>query len=289
MTAVRTVAITGTTGYLGGALSEFVRGAGLEVVALNRHPHDATPSERFVPFSLGEPIAARAFDGVDALVHAAWNLSSDDEAAVNAQNVDGSVALFDAAIAAGVSRLLFVSSMSAYVGTRQVYGSMKLAVEAETLRRNGVVARPGLIYGPQAHGMARTLATVAKLPVWPSFGRGGLYTVHQDDLVNVLTTLVEQFELTAGNVIGVAHPRAVSLQQVLAAFGGRMRPTVPVPPSLVIGTATLAGRIGVRLPFRPDALLGLIDQPPPPLGADLLDRLQLTLRPFDSEVPTTGS
>lgn len=276
----RRVAITGTTGYLGSALSSYLRDEGFDVVALNRRPSEDGGGEQFVRYSLGASLDSGALNGVDALVHAAWNLTNDDESDVYEENVLGSIRLFDDAQSAGVNRVIFVSSMSAYPGTRQVYGSMKLVVERDAIERGFAVVRPGLIYGPRARGMAGTLSRVARLPVWPTFAHSRLYTIAEDDVVRAMTALVSHFEVTKGSVVGLAHAEPITLIDALTAFAGRRHPSIPIPPRLVIASARVVSRAHIPLPFRPDALLGLTDQTPPPLNGQILRDLGVSPRPF---------
>ncbi len=90
------------------------------------------------------------------------------------------IALFDMAVSSGVRRTITLSSMSAYPGTRQLYGRAKLDVEVPALNRGMVVVRPGLVYGPGWGGMAGTLRRLANLPVLPDFGpRAHQFTVSE--------------------------------------------------------------------------------------------------------------
>jgi nucleoside-diphosphate-sugar epimerase len=276
-----TIAITGTTGFLGGRLSAHLQRQGRNVVALNRRPSDS-PAESFRPFSLGSDVETSALLGVDALIHAAWNLSSDDETTASAQNVAGSLKLLAAAKDAHIENVIFVSSMSAYEGTRQVYGRMKLAVEHAAIDSGYCVARPGLVYGVGAGGMSATLARVARLPIWPSFSRATLFTVADVDLVRALTAILDNPPDFARQVVGVAHPRPVPLAEVLTALAPhhRRRPSLRVPVRPLVWLFDGLSLARVRLPFRPDALLGLTESPPPPINVGLLAARDVAPRDF---------
>src|SRR5580700_10830525 len=123
------------------------RGSSLEPrgVELVRRPR---PGDRALPWRLGEDPPAELLQRADALVHCAYDFAPRRRDAVWRVNVEGSAALLAAAERARVRRILVLSSMSAYQGTRQIYGEAKLAIEDATLRVGGIAVRAGLVYGP---------------------------------------------------------------------------------------------------------------------------------------------
>lgn len=254
------VAITGATGYLGSVLSDRFSSRGDEVVALTRRRPERAVSE-WRHFELDRPVDGTLFQDVDALVHAAWVLSGKDTSQLWHENVIGSRRLLEAAVAAGVQKVVFVSSMSAYFGTRQTYGLMKLAVERTALDLGCVVVRPGLVYGETPGGMAGTLRKISRLPLWPRFGSAKLFLAHQDDLAQAITRVIDHYDELSGEVIGLAHPQSLDLSSILAGLSPehKRRPSLPVPAGLVMAVLRLLERAGVRFPFRSDSLLGLIE------------------------------
>src|SRR5205814_3363974 len=109
-------------------------------------------------------------------------------------NVAGSVALFQAAEAAGVVRRLFVSTISAWDGGRSQYGRGKLTVERAVRASGGLIVRPGLVWGCEGRGMFAALARIAALPVLPLFdgGRQPFFLIHAEDLAALLARAVER-------------------------------------------------------------------------------------------------
>jgi nucleoside-diphosphate-sugar epimerase len=174
--------------------------------------------------------------------------------------------------------------MSAYGGTKQLYGRSKLAVEVEARARGMCVVRPGLVYGPGWGGMAGTLRRLATLPVLPDFGRAARqFTVSQDDFASAMVALAGAEDLPAVPV-GIAHPQAVSFRQLLTAFAaGNARPAlhfVPVPPMAVYGALRVLELLPVALPVRADSLLGLVRPAPEVPNSDVLAQLGVAVRPF---------
>ena len=259
------VAITGATGYLGSALSDHFSSRGNEVVALTRRRPERAVSE-WRHFELGRPVDGTIFQDVDALIHAAWVLSGKDTSQLWQENVIGSRRLIEAAVTAGVQKVVFVSSMSAYFGTRQTYGLMKLAVERTALDLGCVVVRPGLIYGESPGGMAATLRKISRLPLWPRFKSARLFLAHEDDVAQAIARVVDHYDELSGEVMGLANPQSLDLPSILAGLSPehKRRLSLPVPAVLVMAVLRMLEGAGVPFPFRSDSLLGLIE------SADLL-------------------
>ena len=283
------VAITGASGYLGSVLVDGFGAAGYGVRRLVRHPAPGS-SDRFFDLSTGE--AAGDLDDVDLLVHCAYDMTLTSRADIWRVNVFGSVALLDRALAAGVPRVLVVSSMSAYRGTKQLYGRSKLAVEVEARSRGMCVVRPGLVYGSGWGGMAGTLRRLSTLPLLPDFGSAARqFTVSQDDFTSAMVALAGADDLPTVPV-GIAHPEAVDFRQLIAAFAsGAARPAphfVPVPPMAVYGALRAVEQLPVVLPVRADSLLGLVRPAPEVPNHDVLTKLGVAVRPFGLETPASA-
>jgi nucleoside-diphosphate-sugar epimerase len=264
------VAITGATGYLGSVLSDYLSSQGQHVVALTRRQPERTDSE-WRQFDLGQPVDGSVFRGVDALIHAAWVLSGKDTPELWEHNVAGSRRLIEAAVTAGVQKIVFISSMSAYFGTRQTYGLMKLAVERTALDLGCVVIRPGLVYGDSPGGMAGTLQKISRLPLWPRFRSAKLFLAHEGDIAPAMATVLERYDDLSGEVVGFANPRPLGLSSILTGLSPAhtRRPSVPVPAGLVMAGLRLLEKANVKFPFRSDSLLGLVE------GAEFLPGEQL--------------
>lgn len=254
------VAITGATGYLGSVLSDRFSSQGDEVVALTRRRPERQVNE-WRHFELGRPVDPALFEDVDVLIHAAWVLSGKDTNLLWDENVIGSRRLIEAAVAAGVRKVVFVSSMSAYFGTRQTYGMMKLAVERTALDLGCAVVRPGLVYGESPGGMAGTLRKISRLPLWPRFTASKLFLAHEDDVAQAITEVVNHYDEMSGDVMGLANPHSIDLPSILAGLSSehKRRPTLPVPAAPVMAALRLLEGAGVPFPFRSDSLLGLIE------------------------------
>src|SRR4051794_12738341 len=110
------VAVSGASGFIGRHLVEHLAEQGHPVVALARDPQrlPALPGVRAAPHEL----AAGAPDlrGCDVLIHAAY-VKADI-----ATNVAGAERLLEAAAAAGVGHVVFLSSFAARSSPASAYG-----------------------------------------------------------------------------------------------------------------------------------------------------------------------
>jgi len=276
----RVAAVTGGNGYVGTIIVEGLAAAGFTVRRLIRRPEPET-SDR--PYDIEAGCAPGALDGVDVLVHCAYDFSVRSRAAVWRTNVAGTRTLLDQAVACDVSRTIVVSSMSAYPGTDQIYGRSKLATELDAFSRDMSVIRPGLVYGPGWGGMAGSLRTLVSLPVVPVVGgRSHQFTLHEDDLRTAIVVLATAPTLPR-RPLGLAHPEPVTFSHLLrtiAEVDGHRPRLLPVPWPLVYGAMRTVELTGLPLPLRADSLLGLVKPAPLVPNADEVRGLGIDIRPF---------
>ena len=276
------VGVTGSSGFLGQALVAHLRGAGFEVVEYRRKVEGKLNRGDVRYFDLSTASEAEIFHGVTCLIHAAWDLRETDPLRAWERNVEGSKRLLTTAAAAGVKRIIFVSSMSAYFSTKQDYGLMKLAIERSVIEMNHVVIRPGLVYGGKPGGMAKTLSKLSGLPVIPIFRGSRLFTLHLDDFVAAVTILVETGNLPSA-VIGLAHETPTQFREIMVALSqpstkSKMMLTVPWRP--ILGLLRVLERMNVPLPVRSDSMLGLVRPAAFVPGREVAVRLGMSFRSF---------
>jgi nucleoside-diphosphate-sugar epimerase len=276
----RVAAVTGANGYVGTIICEGLSAAGYSVRRLVRRPEPGTPDQAY---DIESACAPAALEGVDVLVHCAYDFTVRSRSAVWRRNVLGTRLLLDQAVASGVTRTIVVSSMSAYSGTRQIYGRSKLATELDAFARGMVVIRPGLVYGPGWGGMAGALRKLVALPVVPVVGgHSHQFTLHEDDLRAALPILA-QAKSVPRRPLGLAHPDPVEFAELLRAIArvdGRRPRLVPVPWPLVYWSMRSAELLSLPLPLRADSLLGLVKPAPGVPNVDDVEGLGIHIRPF---------
>ncbi|OIO24994.1 hypothetical protein AUJ14_05130 [Candidatus Micrarchaeota archaeon CG1_02_55_22] len=172
---MKTVAITGAAGKLGRVVARFFSGKGWRVVAIVLPGHavsarNALPKTKIVEADLVDPSAkgiarlAKAFKGVDAVVHLAGLVDYHaPRSKLFEANVETTGNALIAARKAGVKRFVYASSTTLYrkpkylpidenhpVEVVNEYGASKEAAEA-LVRNSGVpyvILRPCALYGP---------------------------------------------------------------------------------------------------------------------------------------------
>jgi len=260
--APRTAAVTGASGYVGGAIADRLRAAGWKVIGLTRAPTANVDEHRPWAFEANElPVLG----DVDVLVHAAWDFRATEWSDILRINVDGTRRLFDAASDAGVGRLIHVSTLAAFAGTRSSYGRAKLLTEAAAMVRDGVVIRPGLVYGPRPGGMFGRLQRVAShLPVVPLIVDDAhpILMAHEQDVGDLVVAIADGREQPEpGRPLVAASSDALTMRDVIVAIAaahGRRPPFfVPVPWRAVVPVLAALERIGATPPFRSDSARSL--------------------------------
>jgi nucleoside-diphosphate-sugar epimerase len=278
-------AITGAGGYVGSCLKSFFAAHGWDILELTRRPK---PGSRAVAFQLGADLPPAALAGVTALIHCAYDFQPLSWNGICAVNVAGSRQILAAARAAGIGKIICISSISAYDGCRSLYGRAKLEIEKIARDHDVLTIRPGLVYGSGPGGMFGKLAAqVRRSSVIPMIGDGSQiqFLVHHEDL----SAFIEKF--AAGRIPGTsriltaAHDRPwpfKNLLQEIARGLGKQVKFIPLPWRLVWAGLKSAERCGLRLNFRSDSLVSLMHQNPrPDFGPNAA--AGLSCRPFQVE------
>ena len=187
------IAITGATGFVGGATVRALVEAGHHVRALTRRPQAAQGGVTWVEGGLGDSAAlADLCTGADAVLHIAGVVNAPDKAGFDAANVTGTANVLAAAEGAGVRRFVHVSSLSAREPALSMYGDSKERGDA-LVRQSGMdwtVIRPPGVYGPGDTEMLDSYR-IAKLGIAPMPPKGRVSLIHVDDLAALLLTVVE--------------------------------------------------------------------------------------------------
>lgn len=240
------VLVSGAGGFLGGRTVELLRHHyGYEVAPLVREPRSAARLARWPhEILLGDITSREDMDrvvaGCDAVVHCAVGTSWKVEETRRA-TVDGTKTLAEAALAAGVSRFVHISTLFVHqrAGLTAIdeqtalqplahdnYGQNKLAAEEAlaALGRKGlshIVLRPTRIYGPYSRTF--TLRPLQAL----SQGRlaiGGdadvpANMVYVDNVVSAIVAALEAPPTRSGSAYLVTDREQVSLREFYQYFG----------------------------------------------------------------------
>jgi UDP-glucose 4-epimerase len=187
-----TVAVTGPTGEVGGSLiDELERSAAVGAVrGMARRAFDPRAAGwRKATYQRGDILdrghLAELFEGADVAVHLAFAIFGDREE-TRRINLEGSRNVFEAAVEAGVRRLVYASSVAAYgfhpenpqplteetpaLGSPDFYYSRQKAELEETLDEvlggselDAYVFRPSIVAGPRATMLIEQTVGAARL------------------------------------------------------------------------------------------------------------------------------
>lgn len=187
------VAVTGGTGFVGGATIERLVAAGHGVRALARRPQPARDGVTWITGALDDESAlAWLCDGAGAVLHIAGVVNAPDAAGFEAGNVTGTRAMIHAAESARIARFVHVSSLAAREPQLSLYGASKRAGEdaVVTSALDWRVVRPPGVYGPGDTEMLDMFRFARRgLALLPPAGRISL--IHVDDLARLLVVMVE--------------------------------------------------------------------------------------------------
>ena len=249
-----TIAVTGTSGFIGQHVVSDLLARGEQVVPIRRP---------FEPRRLAEQFA-----GAAAVVHLAGLISAPRERDFIAANVEAT-RIVAAAARDARARMVHISSLAAAGPAPATaprsehdpphpitpYGRSKLAGErtlAETTGLRWIALRPGVVYGPRDRALL-ALFRMAARGVLPVVGRSGAaYTfIHVADVVRTIAAAIRSD--VAGDAIFVGHPNPVTpraLVDGIRAAGAPGARVVRVPMPLT-RLAALAGEIAQRATGRP--------------------------------------
>lgn len=274
--ALRTVLVTGASGFLGHHVTRALMDAGFAVRAALRGPADLAPGvEPVLVGSIGATTEWRAaLTDIDAIVHLAArahrsrSVQAAEQSSYDEVNAKGTVRLAQAAAEAGVRHFVFMSSIavngsstqgrSPYTEAdtpmpRSVYGESKAAAE-EALRSiiagapqmAGTIIRPPMVYGRFAPGnFALLLKAVEK--GWP-LPFGGIRNRRAFVAVeNVASFVVHSLKTPERgcNIFIVADDEQVSTPEFIRRVGragAKKARLFPVPSPALAAAATLLGR-----------------------------------------------
>jgi UDP-N-acetyl-alpha-D-quinovosamine dehydrogenase len=269
------IVVTGANGFVGQPMCAALRQRGHEVRRIVRHaPAPGGQPDTFAIGSIDERTNwSEALQGADVVIHLAARAhvmrenAADPLAAFRRINVDGTERLARAAAAAGVRRMVFVSSIKVngeatapgakfteedVPAPRDAYAISKLEAEdalhrvARETALEVVILRPPLVYGPRVKGnflqMINALAEGVPLPLASIRNLRSL--VYVGNLADALIACATH-PAAAGQTYLLCDGEDVStpaLLRTLAAALGVSARLFPFPPWLLRMLAKLAGK-----------------------------------------------
>ena len=267
----RSFLVTGASGFVGRALTQHLGvQAGTRVVCAARS-HIPCPAPNMVYFQCGDELDTQdwrpALNGVKVVIHLMRDTAASPADEFRRVNVQGSINVARQAADAGVRRFIFISSLKVNgeqtlpghpfqatdaANPQDPYGISKHEAEQALLamgRETGmeiVILRPPLIYGPGVRANFERLMRLVQRGVPLPFG-----AVHNARSMVALENFVDLIALSTwhaqapGKIFLVSDDHDVSIAQLLRMLASGMKKhiwLIPIPPSLIVALARLAGR-----------------------------------------------
>jgi dihydroflavonol-4-reductase len=257
--------VTGGTGFIGGNLIRKLGERRDDVVALVRTPSKASALSGLgcvlVEGDLNDPEAlASGMAGCDAVFHVAAvykvGIRESERPAMFEANVKGTENVMDAAAAAGVKRIVYVSTIGYYGNThgrvldendRRTPGEWLTAydetkylaheVVADRIRKGApaLIAMPGGVYGPgDQSDLANFIDRVrrGRLPALV-FPEASFNFVHVDDAVDGILRVHDKGREGEAYVLGGELADVRTFIGTVARAAGRKPPRITIPGSMV--------------------------------------------------------
>ena len=271
------VLVTGGAGFIGRAVVARLADRGDHVVALVRDParadHLIRDGVTLVESDLSDAGALRAaLAGADAVIHGAGSyrvgIPLSERPAMWEANVSATERVLDAAIAADVPRIVYVSTNNVFGNTRggmpdetyrrdlsegflSWYDETKFRAHAEAERRITagapiVIAQPGQTYGPHDHSLASGQLERAHHGTlrYIGFADAGLAWTHVHDLADGIVSTLDRGRIGEAYSLAGECLRMDESIAIAARVGGRRPPRLRVPLGLLRMLAPINDRLG---------------------------------------------
>ena len=193
---MKVVALTGSTGFVGGATLDRLLESGWHIRALTRREQPKRAGVTWVSGALDRfDTLATLCEGADAVLHIAGVVNAPNVAAFETGNVTGTANMLSATKAAGIQRFVHVSSLSAREPQLSAYGASKAKAEklVATSLLDWTIIRPPGVFGPGDKDVFEMFRMANKgLCLLPPAGLGSW--IYVDDLARLLVALLPAHE-----------------------------------------------------------------------------------------------
>jgi len=260
----KTHVVTGAAGYTGKYIARLLLERGDEVRSLTGHPDRPNPFDRpieTVPFAFDDPDAlARSLAGADTLFNTYWiRIARGD---MTHERAAGNLrALFAAAKAAGVRRVVHVSITNAALDSPLPYFKGKATVE-KSLRESGLsyaILKPTVVFGREDILLNNMAWMLRRFPVFPIPGAGEyrLQPICVEDLARLAVELGDRDDDVEIDAVGPDVFTYAELARLLARKAGASCSLLHMSPAMAMIGARLLGVALRDVVLSQDELAGL--------------------------------
>lgn len=270
------ILITGSNGFLGQYLAQFLAEQSYSILAQTRKAQTfAHPNIRNINFELNDNLHNVDLSQVEVIIHCAGRAHIMNETAESPltlyrqTNVQGTLDLAKKAVESGVKRFIYLSSIKVngeetqeipfkpddLFKSNDPYGVSKYEAEqallelAKSAKLEVVIIRPVLIYGPHVKANFKSMVALAKkklpLPIGCLDNKRSMVSVYNlADLIEVCLTHPN----AKNEIFLVSDQNDISVKQLfekLAYYQNNKLMMIPVPKSLISLLASLVGKKAV--------------------------------------------
>ena len=281
MTSPQTHVVTGAFGYTGKYIAQRLLDAGHAVRTLTNSPQRTNPFGSRVavhPYNFDDPPKlVAALQGADVLYNTYW-VRFTHKLFKQADAVDNTLTLFDAAKQAGVKRIVHVSITNPSDDSPLEYFAGKARLE-RALIESGLsyaILRPAVLFGHEDILINNIAWMLRRLPIFGVFsnGRYRLQPMYVEDFADLA---VHQAAQSPNVIIDAIGPETFTFRELVKTIAqaiGVRRLIVPVPPALGFALGWLLGRIKGDVIITREEIRGLMDDllyvDSPPAGSTKL-------------------
>jgi len=221
------ILLTGASGFIGSRLTEALLQAGHRVVAVSRRRaqigmSDVQHLSKDFAHALNPSDWVGAVQDIDVVINAVGILRERGGQRFDMLHHRAPAALFRAAAAAGVQRIVQISALGADDAATTPYHLTKKAAD-DVLRElpvEGIIVQPSLVFGPGgASAVMFTMQASQPLIPVPGWGRQIVQPVHIDDLAEVVLALATRADVAhnfSGRRVAVVGPEPITLCEFYA-------------------------------------------------------------------------
>jgi dihydroflavonol-4-reductase len=276
--------VTGGTGFIGGRLVAKLLERGDSVAALVRNPDKAGELERagaeLIQGDLSDVEAIRrGCEGADAVFHSAAiykvGIPKSQHEEMFETNVRGTERVLDAAMQAGVPKIVYVSTVNVFGNTGgqvvdesyerprngflSYYDKTKFdshQVALDRIDKGGpiVIVQPGGVYGPNDHSEIGSMIDQyrsGKLPAVP-FPETGLNMVHVDDVADGCILAYDKGDTGESYVLGGEITTMRGILEKVAQIDGKKPPKRNLPTGVLKAMAPAGPVVGRLMGMAPN-------------------------------------
>jgi NADH dehydrogenase len=268
---MRTVLLSGASGFIAQKAAEKLRRAGFRTIGISHS------SQRVPHFDMVyEGILSRSLTGVfqeniDVFIHCAYHSGEDDFTI----NVEGTRLWAQQAEKNGVMQQIFLSSVSARPDSTSSYSRAKHELEEWFISRGYAVLRMGLVLGDG--GLFRRMMDMVRgVPVLPLLdgGRAPVYVTGIQDVCKALLIASEPGSWVSGKVWNLFQPKPFYLREILGEIKKQLGVKclfIPIPSGLALGVVRFLERIPwVKLGISSNNIIGLKQDVPKKWESDYI-------------------